>query len=139
MSSCELSAQSGALSTILAAFIGSIINGLTSGYLVAFITGWISWFAALRILSGALLSLYRAFSSDYTPSPTASQTNDHIALEERGLIAETSLQGPAPQVSNNNTLPVENERKGRSLYSVGSAGYTPPSTVCSYTPYTVIL
>ena len=61
---CELSPQGRAFSTVLTAFISSIINGLTSGYLVAFITGWISWFAVLRILGGALISLYQAFSPE---------------------------------------------------------------------------
>ena len=91
MSSCEeLSPQGRAFSTILTAFIGSIINGLTSGYLVAFITGWISWFATLRILSGALISLYQSFSSKYAQIPTAPPTDEAIALEERGLIQDPS-------------------------------------------------
>lgn len=56
--SCDLSPQGRAFSTVLTAFVGSIVNGLTSGAIVAFMTGWISWFAVLRVLSGALFSLY---------------------------------------------------------------------------------
>ena len=64
-SSCELSPQARAFSTVLTAFVGSIVNGVTSGGTVAFMTGWISWFAVLRVLTGALIGLYKAFSSDY--------------------------------------------------------------------------
>ena len=82
MSNCELSPQGRAFSTVLTAFIGSIINGLTNGYLVAFMTGWISWFAALRILSGSIIGLYQAFSPEYTSVAT---TDDDIPLVEQGL------------------------------------------------------
>ncbi len=44
-SSCDLSPQARAFSTVLTAFIGSIVNGLTSGGFIAFMTAWISWFA----------------------------------------------------------------------------------------------
>lgn len=92
-SPCELSPQARAFSTVLTAFIGSIVNGATNGYLVAFMTGWISWLAVLRVLSGALLTLYQAFSSKYTRLEhelSTSRPTDEIALEERGLIPETS-------------------------------------------------
>ena len=61
-SSCELSPQARAFSTVLTAFVGSIVNGVTSGGIVAFVTGWISWLAVLRVLTGALIGLYKAFS-----------------------------------------------------------------------------
>ena len=92
--SCELTPQARAFSTVLTAFVGSIVNGLSSGFLVAFITGWISWFACLRILSGALISLYQGFSSDHTPLPTALPNDEAIELEQRGLISETAAQAP---------------------------------------------
>lgn len=92
--SCELSSQARAFSTVLTAFIGSIINGLTSGFLVALITGWISWFALLRILSGSLYSLYQAFSPKYTQVST---TDDEIiALEQRGLVSDTTSGRAVP-------------------------------------------
>ncbi|KAJ4345086.1 hypothetical protein N0V95_005933 [Ascochyta clinopodiicola] len=55
--SCELSTSAAAFSTMLTAFIGSVINGLCSGALIAFITGWISWFAVVRILVAGLFEL----------------------------------------------------------------------------------
>lgn len=64
-SSCELSPQARAFSTVLTAFVGSIVNGVTSGGIVAFVTGWISWLAVLRVLTGALTGLYKDFSSEY--------------------------------------------------------------------------
>ena len=78
-SGCELSDQARAFSTILTAFIGSIVNGISSGFFVAFITGWISWLAGLRVLIGSLYGLYQAYSSDYTRIE-----EDPIELQEQG-------------------------------------------------------
>ena len=97
MSSCDLSPQARAFSTVLTAFIGSIINGITSGLLVAFITAWISWFATLRILLGAIWSLRQAFSSEYVPLSTAAPAADEpdsIALQARGGGGGVLLPGP---------------------------------------------
>ena len=101
-SSCELSPQARAFSTILTAFVGSIVNGATNGGIVAFMTGWISWMAVLRVLTGALIGLYKAFSSDYArlEQPSTSQPADAIVMEERGLIPDTS-QGGTHGVSQN--------------------------------------
>ena len=106
--SCELSAQGRAFSTVLTAFIGSIINGITSGYLAAFITAWISWFATLRILVGAIWSLRQAFTSEYTPISTAPPTDDSIALVERGAVEgpATMIPGTAALSRFNNNQPV---------------------------------
>lgn len=67
-------------------------RALCSGAFVAFMTGWISWLAVLRVLSGALIGLSQAFRSDYTrvEQGSRSQTADQVAMEERGLIPETS-------------------------------------------------
>ena len=94
-SSCELSTQARAFSTVLTAFVGSIVNGATSGGIVAFVTGWISWLAVLRVLTGAIIGLYKAFSSDYTrlEQPSTSQPADGIVMEERGLIPDASQGG----------------------------------------------
>lgn len=51
---CHLSPFDSHLSTVLTAFIGSIIAGVTAGFFVPFFTAWISWFASLRILLVAL-------------------------------------------------------------------------------------
>ena len=93
--SCELSPKARAFSTVLTAFIGSIVNGLTSGSQVAFMTGWIAWLPILRILSGAIVGLYKAFQDD----PKTLPADDSIPLEERGLMREnvareTSEDGP---------------------------------------------
>ncbi|KAM0806011.1 hypothetical protein BDR22DRAFT_959025 [Usnea florida] len=72
--SCELSPQARAFSTVLTAFVGSIVNGATSGGIVAFVTGWISWLAVLR-------------------QPSTSQPADEILMEERVLIPDTSQGG----------------------------------------------
>ena len=92
-SPCEPPPQARTFSTVLTAFIGSIANGATSGYLVAFMTGMISWLAVLRVLSGALLTLHQAFSSNYArleQEISTSRPPDEIAREERGLLPETS-------------------------------------------------
>lgn len=65
--SCELSPSASAFSAVLTAFIGSIINGLTSGWLVAFMTGWISWFALFRVLLGAMYMMYRSVTNSWPP------------------------------------------------------------------------
>ena len=88
--SCDLSPQARAFSTILTAFIGSIVNGVTSGGIVAFMTGWISWLAVLRVLYGALYGLYQAFSSKYTILDQASggPPTDEEVLEERDVMLQ---------------------------------------------------
>ena len=43
---------------MLSAFIGSVINGLCSGWFIAFITGWISWLSVIRILAAGLYELW---------------------------------------------------------------------------------
>ncbi|KAF2651901.1 hypothetical protein K491DRAFT_605990 [Lophiostoma macrostomum CBS 122681] len=58
MSSCELSPSASAFSTMLSAFIGSVLNGLFSGFWIAFITGWISWLAVVRIVAAGLYEFY---------------------------------------------------------------------------------
>lgn len=99
-SSCELSPQARAFSTVLTAFVGSIVNGATSGGVVAFVTGWISWLAVVRVLSGALIGFYKSFSSDYArlEQGSTSQSAHGIVMEERGLIPDTS-QGVTHGVS----------------------------------------
>ena len=98
-SSCELSPKARAFSTVLTAFVGSIVNGATSGGVVAFVTGWISWLAVVRVLSGALIGFYKSFSSNYTKlEASTSHPADGIVMEERGLIPDPS-QGVTHRVS----------------------------------------
>ncbi|KAF2864708.1 hypothetical protein BDV95DRAFT_588266 [Massariosphaeria phaeospora] len=56
--SCELSPSAAAFSTMLSAFIGSVLNGLFSGFWIAFFTGWISWLAFVRILAAGFYELH---------------------------------------------------------------------------------
>jgi len=48
--SCTLSPHAHALSSVLTAFISSIVGGISGGYRVAFITAWVCWFGIPRIL-----------------------------------------------------------------------------------------
>lgn len=48
--SCTLSPHARALSSVLTAFISSIIGGISGGSHIAFFTTWVSWFGILRIL-----------------------------------------------------------------------------------------
>jgi hypothetical protein len=59
--SCELSPSASAFSTVLSAFIGSVLNGLFSGFWIAFFTGWISWLAFIRILAAGVYEVYLTF------------------------------------------------------------------------------
>ncbi|PQE30866.1 hypothetical protein CJF32_00009071 [Rutstroemia sp. NJR-2017a WRK4] len=64
-------------SAMLSAFVGSVINGLSSGWLIAFITGWISWFALFRVLLGAVYMFYRSITGTWEPEYDAiTQTED---------------------------------------------------------------
>ncbi|CAF9929090.1 MAG: hypothetical protein HETSPECPRED_007283 [Heterodermia speciosa] len=123
--SCELSAQGRAFSTVLTAFIGSIINGITSGYLVAFITAWISWFATLRILIGAIWSLRQAFSSEYTPISTAPPAYESVALEERGAGAGPAVpeQTPSATAQIGSNWSMMDKRLNRKITVLGWMGW----------------
>lgn len=61
--SCVLSSSASAFGTMLLAFIGSVINGISSGVLIAFITGWISFFSVIRILVAGVLELYLSWKA----------------------------------------------------------------------------
>lgn len=61
--SCELAPADAAFSTMLSAFIGSVLNGLFSGMTIAFFTGWISWLACLRILAAGCYEFFVTFKA----------------------------------------------------------------------------
>lgn len=98
-SSCELSPQARAFSTVLTAFVGSIVNGATSGGVVAFVTGWISWNAVMRVLSGALIGFYKSFSSDYARLEQAS-TSQHQDGKISGLSTVLKFQSNMAERTN---------------------------------------
>jgi hypothetical protein len=56
---CALSPHARALSSVLTGFVGTIFTGLTSGSDVAFMVGWVCWFASLR---NVLVSVYQVHS-----------------------------------------------------------------------------
>ena len=66
-STCQLSPSASAFSAMLSAFIGSVINGLASGWLVAFVTGWIAWMALARVFLSGSYMLYRSATNSWGP------------------------------------------------------------------------
>ncbi|KAF2994934.1 hypothetical protein E8E13_001627 [Curvularia kusanoi] len=96
--SCELSPSAAAFSTMLSAFIGSVINGLCSGWLIAFITGWISWLSVIRILVGGGYEAYLAIKAgtnfDNTPDTQYHQIPMVGIAQTLGRIAN-----PTPHAS----------------------------------------
>jgi hypothetical protein len=114
-SGCELTPAASAFSAMLSAFIGSIVNGLTNGWFVAFMTGWIAWLAIFRVLVGGLYMFYRSItdswgpgrSSDFVDPPVRSQINeapstDNLMADENvytngwQAIPEPGQEGQAP-------------------------------------------
>jgi hypothetical protein len=87
-SSCRLTASASAFSTLMSAFIGSVIKGLTSGWLVAFATGWIAWMAVFRILLSGLYMLYRSVTNSWRLGRTKGTTD---AAADQGDEAATQL------------------------------------------------
>lgn len=67
---CTLTPAASAFSAILSAFIGSLINGVASGWVVALATGWIAWFAIFRVLLGAVYMLRYSLSDGWGPGPS---------------------------------------------------------------------
>jgi hypothetical protein len=57
---CELSPRGQYLSTVLTAFSGSIIGGISGGHFVAFYTAWICCMATLRIVLTGIWQVYEA-------------------------------------------------------------------------------
>ncbi|GAB1314709.1 hypothetical protein MFIFM68171_04919 [Madurella fahalii] len=66
-SGCDLSPAAGAFSAILSAFIGSVMNGLTNGWFVAFMTGWIAWLAIFRVLMGGIYMFHHSITNSWGP------------------------------------------------------------------------
>lgn len=77
---------------MLSAFVGSIVNGITSGHLVAFMTGWISWFALFRVLHGGVYMLYRGLTQTWVPE---AGTEESLQLNDtRGAEANQPEEPP---------------------------------------------
>jgi hypothetical protein len=56
---CSLSPHARALSSVLTGFVGTIFTGLSGGFHVAFMIGWVCWFASLR---NVLIGIYQVYS-----------------------------------------------------------------------------
>jgi hypothetical protein len=89
---------------MLSAFIGSVFNGLFSGFWIAFFTGWISWLAFIRILAAGCYELYLAFENG---------TNFRASLEGNGIqyssigMVPLNPSGAAEEVEKVGTNPTE--------------------------------
>jgi hypothetical protein len=57
---CVLSPHGRALSSVLTAFVGSIISGISGGHFTAFLTAWICWLASLRIIAVGIWAVIQA-------------------------------------------------------------------------------
>jgi hypothetical protein len=56
---CALSPRARALSSVLTSFVGILFTGISSGFHVAFLVGWVCWFASLR---NVLVGVYQVYS-----------------------------------------------------------------------------
>ena len=117
---CTLSPHARAFSAVLTAFVGSIVNGLSSGYIVAFMTGWISWFATLRILGGALYEYYILVSPKSGYTNISQNNNNEFSTQNAANDAEAQQQQqqqPPPfenlELTNMRALPFQTTRAER--------------------------
>ncbi|KAK3302831.1 uncharacterized protein B0T15DRAFT_400971 [Chaetomium strumarium] len=100
-SECKLSPAASAFSAMLSAFIGSVVNGLTNGWVVAFMTGWIAWLAIFRVLIGGLYMFYHGItdtwgpgrSSDFVDPPIPATAYDSHHRDESRIADENVYTG----------------------------------------------
>ncbi|KAK5651593.1 hypothetical protein OQA88_11866 [Cercophora sp. LCS_1] len=118
-SSCTLSPSASAFSAILSAFIGSIINGLSSGWLVAFMTGWIAWLAIFRVLLGGIYIFYRSVTNSWGPGPgnkdslniplttayAPIQSSTYLTADEHAYSSNSNSHGDPPPYSSSTYPP----------------------------------
>jgi len=102
-SGCTLTPAASAFSSILSALVGSVINGLSSGWLVAFATGWIAWMAIFRVLLGGSYMFYRSATNTWGHGAKFVEEDTMIPLGTGGFNgdaeASTNLIAP-PNYSN---------------------------------------
>lgn len=92
-SSCTLSASASAFSSLLTALIGSVINGLTSGWFVAFMTGWIAWFALFRVLLGGVYMLWRGVTASWVPEDDRGQYHGRVDGQANAHASQHTTSG----------------------------------------------
>lgn len=92
MSSCMLSPSASAFSSMLSAFIGSVANGLFSGFWIAFFTGWISWLAFIRILAAGFYELWLSMKAGTNADISKGEIEyQSVGLVEMGRAAKTTV------------------------------------------------
>ncbi|KAH6613030.1 hypothetical protein C7974DRAFT_75075 [Boeremia exigua] len=90
---CKLSPSASAFNTMLTAFVGSLINGLSSGPILAFLIGWISWLPVIRILGVGAYQLRLAIRAG--TSMSALGIGKDQATNAECLQMESSVTGAA--------------------------------------------
>ena len=118
-SECTLSPAASAFSAILSAFVGSVINGLTSGWLVAFMTGWISWLAVFRVLMSAVYMLYRSITNSWGPG----RDEDKSAAAQSDASGHLMAQYNNNNDNNNNNNNIINNSSSRNNNNGSYSGY----------------
>ncbi|KAK4143650.1 uncharacterized protein C8A04DRAFT_28642 [Dichotomopilus funicola] len=111
-SSCQLSPAGSAFAAIISAFVGSVINGVTNGWFVAFMTGWIAWLAIFRVLLAGLYMLYRSVTDSWGPGLGPGSSAGANTAEMTGYEGGSSGNAPpsyhrvfAHDVENGNPQP----------------------------------
>lgn len=140
--SCELSPSASAFSTMLSAFVGSVINGLCSGMFIAFITGWISWLSVIRILAAGIYELHLTIKAGTNFNAVDTTPYQNISMERlndvenptHGLTADAQPTG-AEDVDAQSTTP-QNPTPGqltltRSFPFLTTPGKQPATTLIS--------
>jgi hypothetical protein len=94
--SCELSPSAAAFSSMLSAFIGSVLNGLFSGFWIAFFTGWISWLSVVRIVAAGAYEFYLAIKAGTKYEAVEETRYQSIGLNMYGGAAATGAATMKP-------------------------------------------
>ncbi|MCJ1312561.1 hypothetical protein MMC25_006235 [Agyrium rufum] len=113
---CQLSPSAQAFSSVLFAFVGSIINGLSSGAFLAFITGWIAWFSVLRVLAAALYEFWITLKA----GTNFSKAEDHAEYQTLPGNNSSNYDNGIPMTVRNG--------QGDTSYGGGGGGDTTIST-----------
>ncbi|KAH5299310.1 hypothetical protein HBI11_150200 [Parastagonospora nodorum] len=128
MSDCTLSPSASAFSSMLSAFIGSVANGLFSGFWIAFFTGWISWLAFIRILAAGFYELWLSVKAGTNPNISKADIEYESIDDAEGQFDNTST--PTHQSKSPLIMPKTPERTVHAFGWLGwiwSAVYTPIS------------
>ncbi|KAH5690275.1 hypothetical protein HBI44_173450 [Parastagonospora nodorum] len=124
MSDCTLSPSASAFSSMLSAFIGSVANGLFSGFWIAFFTGWISWLAFIRILAAGFYELWLSVKAGTNPNISKAD----IEYESIGML-------PLNQVAKNGPSTVNgDDAEGQFDNTSTSPHQSKPSLIMPKTP-----